>query len=147
MLKATLCAAALLMGLVSKADAQQWGAGTVVVPPRAEASADPRRAAPRDTARPQVAAEPILTEGHIARLRAILRLTPSQQPHWLPVEVALSDLARQQARGITVAGTTMHLRRIKSIAMPLIMILDDNQKRDAIVFSRAMGFQQLVASF
>ena len=31
--------------------------------------------------------------------------------------------------------------------MPLIMSLDDNQKRDAIVFSRTMGFQQLVAAF
>ena len=72
---------------------------------------------------------------------------PAQQPHWLPVEVALSDLARQKARGLTVAATTMHLRRIKSLAMPLIMILDDNQKRDAIAFSRTMGFQQLVAAF
>ena len=132
----------------TQADAQQWGAAapgssTVVIPPRAEASADPRRAVPRDTARPQVAAEPILTEGHIARLRAILRLTPVQQPHWLPVEVALSDLARHQARGATAAATTMHLRRIKAIAMPLIMTLDDNQKREAIAFGRMMGFQQL----
>ena len=87
------------------------------------------------------------TVGHIARLRAILKLTPAQQPHWLPVEVALSDLARQQARGLSIAATTMHLRRIKSIAMPLIMTLDDNQKRDAIAFSRTMGFQQLVAAF
>jgi hypothetical protein len=149
MSKATLCAAALLVGLVSQAGAQHWGAGApvVVAPPRAEASADPRRAAPRENIRPQVAADPILTEGHIARLRSILRLTPGQQSYWLPVEVALSDLARHQARGATAAATTMHLRRIRAIAMPLIMTLDDNQKREAIAFGRMMGFQQLVAAF
>lgn len=131
----------------SKGGAATPGSSTVVIPPRAEASADPRRVAPREHTGPQPAVEPIFTVGHIARLRAILKLTPAQQPHWLPVEVALSDLARQQARGLSIAATTMHLRRIKAIAMPLIMTLDDNQKRDAIAFSRTMGFQQLVAAF
>jgi hypothetical protein len=62
----------------------------------------------------------------------------------------LSDLARAQARGdrnASMATTTMHLRRIKAIAMPLINSLDDNQKRDAIAFGRHMGLAQLVAAF
>ena len=152
MLKTTLGAVAFLMGLIPQAGAQQWGAGapassTVIVPPRAEASADPRRAVPRENTGPQAAVEPIVTVGHIARLRAILKLTPAQQAHWAPVEVALSELARQQARGATVSATTMHLRRIKAIAMPLIVSLDDNQKRDAIAFGRNMGLQQLVTAF
>jgi len=46
-----------------------------------------------------------------------------------------------------VAATTMHLRRIKAIAMPLIASLDENQKREAIAFGRNMGLQQLVAAF
>ena len=46
-----------------------------------------------------------------------------------------------------MATTTMHLRRIKAIAMPLINSLDDNQKRDAIAFGRHMGLAQLVAAF
>lgn len=108
-------------------------------------------------ARAHAAADPIITPSHITRLRATLRLTPAQQAYWAPVEVALSELARQQARGEAAgfasrftdrsAITEAHLRRIKAIAMPLIYSLDDNQKRDAVAFGRAMGLQHLVAAF
>jgi zinc resistance-associated protein len=102
----------------------------------------------------------IITEEHITRLRAVLRLTPAQQQLWLPVEVALSELARQQARGqaagfiaritdrgAAIAATAHHLARIRAIAMPLIQSLDETQKRDAIAFGRSMGLMQLVAAF
>jgi hypothetical protein len=155
--KATLCTVALLTGmallsLASPAAAQQWGAGAavaspVVVPPRVEASADPRRSMHSGPQMVRPSGEPVLTPGHIAYLRALLKLSAAQQPYWQPVEVALSELARLQARGATVATTTMQIRRIKAIAMPLIQSLDDNQKRDAIAFGRNMGFQQLVAAF
>jgi hypothetical protein len=46
-----------------------------------------------------------------------------------------------------VAATATQLRRLKAVAMPLIHTLDDNQKREAIAFARALGFQQLVAAF
>ena len=89
-----------------------------------------------------------------------MKLTPAQQPHWTPVEAALSELARQQAKGeaagfshkytdrsSAIAATATQLRRLKAIAMPLIKSLDDSQKRDAITFARNLGFQQLVAAF
>jgi zinc resistance-associated protein len=158
MLRATFSALVLVTAVVSAADAQ-WGATSA--PSRAEASADPRRApASREQARAEAPADIIITESHIARLRAALKLTPSQQPHWAPVEAALSELARQQARGeaagftykltdrtSAIAATAMQLRRLRAIAMPLITSLDDSQKRDAIAFARNMGFQQLVAAF
>ena len=170
MLKATLSVMTFLVGLVSQAGAQQWGASAPAAAPRAEASAHSRsepspshapREVPRsETPRAAAAADAIITESHIARLRAALRLTPAQHAHWAPVEAALSELARQQARGeaagftakltdrsSAVAATTTHLRRIKAIALPLIHSLDDNQKRDAIAFGRNMGLQQLVAAF
>jgi len=158
MLKASL-GALVLMSLVSHAQAQQqWGATAPgSYQPRAEAPSDPRRMMTgRETRMPNV----VITDGHIARLRAILRLSPAQQQLWAPVEVALSDLARQQARGeaagfvtrITdrnsaISATANHLQRIKSIAMPLIQSLDETQKRDAIAFGRHMGLMQLVAAF
>ena len=43
--------------------------------------------------------------------------------------------------------TATQLRRLKAVAMPLIQSLDDNQKRDAIIFARNLGLQQLVAAF
>lgn len=160
MLKASLCAAALTTGMVSLACAQQWGAnapstGPLAAVPRAEAQYDASRVSVRERAD-----DSVITHQHIVRLRAALRLTPAQLPHWLPVEVALYELARQQARGeaaaftyrmsdrsSAVATTAAQLRRIKAIAMPLIRTLDDHQKREAIAFARHMGFEQLVASF
>jgi hypothetical protein len=164
MLKAALGAVALVTSMVAPASAQQqWGASSapIAVPSRAEASAHlGRMPSIRERARAEATASIVITESHIARLRAALRLTPAQQPHWVPVEAALSELARQQARGeaagfsykltdrsSAVAETAMQLRRLRAIAMPLIMSLDDNQKRDAITFARNMGFQQLVAAF
>jgi hypothetical protein len=166
MLKAALGAVALVISMVSLASAQQqWGASsapalpTISVPPRVEASADPRRM-PAARERGRTAVDAIITESLIARLRATLKLTPSQQPHWAPVEAALSELARQQARGeaagfmykltdrtSAIAATAMQLHRLRAIALPLINSLDDNQKRDAIAFARNMGLQQLVAAF
>lgn len=97
MLKASV-GALVLLSLVSHAQAQQqWGANAPgSYQPRAEAPSDPRRMTNgRETRMPNV----VITEGHIARLRGVLRLSPAQQQLWAPVEVALSDLARQQARG------------------------------------------------
>ncbi len=161
MFKAAVSAAVVLsIGMVSPASAQQqWGAAASSAA-AAEASADPRRSPPpRDRTKAELI-EAVVTEGHIARLRAALRLTPAQLPYWAPVESALNDLARQQARGeaagssakfsdrsAAIAATATQLRRLKAIAMPLIQTLDDNQKREAIAFARQLGFQQLVAAF
>lgn len=160
MFKAAVSAAVVLsIGLFSPASAQQqWGAASSAS--ASEASADPRRALPsRDRAKAELI-EAVVTEGHIARLRAALRLTPAQLPYWAPVESALNELVRQQARGeaagasakfsdrsAAIAATATQLRRLKAIAMPLIQTLDDNQKREAIAFARQLGFQQLVAAF
>lgn len=163
MLKLTLAAVALATGLVSPVYAQQWGAGApaAAAPSRVEASATPQRTpSARESTRAHAAADAVITETHITRLRATLKLTPAQQSLWGPVEVALSELARQQAsgkaagftqkfsdRGSATAATATQLRRLKAIAMPLIQSLDEGQKRNAISFARNLGFQQLVAAF
>jgi zinc resistance-associated protein len=152
----------LVAGLVSQASAQQWGAGaTVSVQSRVEASADPHRSPAAIARENKIAAtDAVVTEGHITRLRAALRLTPAQQQLWAPVEAALVDLARQQARGdaaaftykltdrsSAIAATANQLRRLKVIAMPLINSLNDNQKREARAFAQAMGLQHLATAF
>jgi hypothetical protein len=157
--KLTATVAVLLAtGMSTHANAQQqWGAAPVAASAsRAEVTSDdPRAASGRERVRSETV-QAVITESHIVRLRAALKLTPAQQPHWVPVEAALSELARRQARGATrkfadhssaVAATATQLRRLKAVAMPLIHTLDDNQKREAIAFARALGFQQLVAAF
>ena len=167
MLKATLNVLTFLLGLVSQAGAQQWGAAgaPAASSSRTEASAHSRSGhspshAAREAPSAAAAADAVITEGLIARLRAALKLTPAQHAHWVPVEAALSELARQQARGeaagftakltdrsSAIAATTTQLRRIKAIALPLINSLDENQKREALAFGRNLGLQQLVAAF
>lgn len=95
-----------------------------------------------------------IKEADIPRLRAALNLTAEQQPHWAPVEAALVELARLDSKAETLvqrtsaaASKAMQLRRLKTLARPLINRLDDNQKRDAVLFARRMGYSRLVAAF
>ena len=104
---------------------------------------------------------PVIKEAQIARLRAALNLTSEQERHWAPVESALRALARQQARqeasagfvarmsdkATSVASTAVHLKRLASVARPLIKVLDENQKRSAMSFAQSAGFGHLAQAF
>lgn len=144
MLKAALVSAiTLTTGMTSLASAQSWRSDF----------------APSGQIETQMGG--VITEAHISRLRVILNLTPEQQHHWAPVAAALRELAHQQAReenaaglvsrmgerATTIALTTVRLRRLAAAAAPLIRMLDDNQKRDAMVFARNVGLENLVAAF
>jgi hypothetical protein len=103
----------------------------------------------------------VVTDVHIAHIKAALRLTPAQEPYWPAVESALRSVvlppppARpaggllQEIRnnaGLT-AQTVAALRRLARIATPLIRTLDATQKRSAVQAARAMGFGHLARAF
>ncbi len=142
-------------GSLSSAEEYRWG-GSVQAPrattPVSSPAEQPRAAAP--------AIGSILKETDIAGLRAALNLTVDQRASWLPVETALSALARRQTRAeaasyvqrfrdraSALAATAAQLRRLKSVATPLIKTLDEAQKRAAVSFARRMGYGQLIAMF
>jgi len=94
---------------------------------------------------------------NIGRIRSALRLTPTQEHYWRPVEAALRELARHQER--TEQGGFVHRvgRRMVSIvlnsaaverlvvaARPLIARLDDRQKQAAGQLAQEMGFGAVV---
>jgi hypothetical protein len=103
---------------------------------------------------------PAITEGQIARLKAALNLTSSQQQYWAPVESALRALARSQReensnagfvrrmtdRATSMASSAMHMRRLSAAAGPLIRSLDDAQKHHGMMVVRRMGFERYVAA-
>jgi len=105
--------------------------------------------------------EIIVTETHIALLKNMLNLRPEQEPYWVPVEAALGDLARWQAmtasefdtvertsnRQVSGAGAMTRLKRLATVAAPLIRALNENQRRDVMMLARTFGFEYLVASF
>ena len=84
----------------------------------------------------------VLTEAHIAQAKAILRLTPAQRPYWGAVEAALRDLVHHQGE-----GSGSHMQRVVAAARPLIRVLDDEQKQNALMLARALGITSLAAAF
>lgn len=108
-------------------------------------------------ARAEAQDDVLVTEVHIALIRNVLKLTPSQEPYWFPVEMALRQLAQLQAAKAvgTVARTSTRvnantvmwrLKRIAAIAAPLLKTLDENQKRDLAILAQLAGLKQLLAS-
>ena len=93
---------------------------------------------------------PTVTAGHIARLKAALKLNADQQKHWPAVESALRRLSRKEASGNgSISGAVVHadaLRRVASAARPLINALDDRQKQAGMQVIRALGFSSLASA-
>jgi|SRR4051812_8849576 hypothetical protein len=98
----------------------------------------------------------------IARIKNILKLTPEQQHYWPAVESALRGLARHQVQqpaeqsegmisrvsnrvySFVLDSTT--IARIGAAARPLVKVLDDRQKQDAIALCHEMGLGQVLAA-
>jgi hypothetical protein len=115
-----------------------------------------------ETGRSESSSGIVVKEAHISRLKSVLNLTAEQRPYWAPVEAALRALVRHQReeasagtgfvqrltdRASSVAGDAMRLRRVAAAARPLIRVLDDDQKRDALALARTFGLDRLVAAF
>jgi len=95
----------------------------------------------------------------IARIKRALRLTPAQEPYWVPVEAALRDLNRRQAqseneglvrrishRVVSIALNSATIRRLAAAARPLIGVLDAQQMQTAHGLAQEMGLGPVVAA-
>ena len=115
-------------------------------------------AAPNFSA-PVQAAELALTESalpriNISRIKSVLKLTPEQQAYWPAVESALRDLARRQAaeanslvsRVGSFVSDSRTIAKIGAAARPLVRVLDDRQKADAVMLVREMGLGHVLAA-
>jgi hypothetical protein len=96
---------------------------------------------------------------NIGRVKRILRLTPKQEPYWQPVEAALRDLVRRQARAdgggfvhrisqhvVSIVLNSAAIERLAVVARPLIGVLDDEQKQAAGALAQEMGLGPVVAA-
>ena len=83
---------------------------------------------------------------NVARIKSVLKLTPAQEPLWVPVEAALRELARRQTsaesgglvrrvshRVVSVVLNSAAVQRLAVAARPLIAMLDADQMRAAHV--------------
>ncbi|MGB7256701.1 MAG: hypothetical protein ACRECC_04925 [Pseudolabrys sp.] len=100
-----------------------------------------------------------LTEINIARIKSVLRLTPEQRAYWPPVEAALLSIARHQAqdesvglvrrishRVVAIVLDSAAIQRLATAARPLIVALNDDQRRDARALAQEMGLGPVVAA-
>jgi hypothetical protein len=115
---------------------------------KAETKPAPRRAKPNS----------VLNEAQIASMKRRLNLTPDQESLWPAVESALRNIA--YAKG----GTTSPVRtpqgamayidpdsnevaQLKYAALPLIMRLDDDQRREVRSMAHVMGLEGVASRF
>ena len=99
---------------------------------------------------------------NIARIKRVLGLTPKQEAHWAPVEAALRNLYRRQARSeeasseeggmmsryshraVSFVMTSAAIQRLAVAARPLLAVLNDDQKRAASMLAQEMGLSEVV---
>jgi len=100
-----------------------------------------------------------ITEVNITRIKNVLNLTPSQRPYWPAVESALRDIAHRQAqsepsgfvhrisrRVVTIVLNSAAIQRLATAARPLIVALNDDQRRNARALAQEMGLGPVVAA-
>lgn len=106
---------------------------------------------------PAQAQDVVVTEGHIARLRAALRLNATQEPHWRAVESTLRSIIRRERREDAGEGLVQRVRarasgyvvqvsalqQLASVAQPLIASLDEGQRKAGMAAMRSMGVSAL----
>ena len=97
----------------------------------------------------------LFDEGQIAGLKSRLRLTAEQAEYWPAVEVALRNVIRRQAREMRKKGAhrpgaappidvnSAEVQRLISAALPLLMQLREDQKREVRQLARVIGLEQV----
>ena len=101
----------------------------------------------------------VLNDAQIASIKDRLQLTPEQERKWPAVEAALRKISytkdalaqnRPLQDGDAVAYIDLdgpELQRLKSVALPLIMSLSADQKREVKSLAHVMGLDGVAASF
>jgi hypothetical protein len=103
----------------------------------------------------------LFNDAQLASIKNRLKLTGDQQQYWPAVESALRDIGLRAARDLAHAGNThggashaaaidpdsTEVQRLKSAAFPLIMSMNDDQKREVRTLAQVMGLDRVAASF
>ena len=99
----------------------------------------------------------VLNDAMIASIKRRLRLTAEQEKLWLPVEAALRKLTytraamnpqRGQAGAMAyIDPASAELRELKAAALPLILRLNDGQKREVRDIVHVMGLEAVASEF
>lgn len=110
---------------------------------------------PQKPKRPAPESGDLLGDGQIAGLKSRLRLTDDQIGYWPAVEAALREVARTQlhaasakrARGgkAAIDVNSPEVQKLIYAAMPLLMRLREDQKREVRKLARVIGLEQVAS--
>ncbi len=102
----------------------------------------------------------VLNDAQIASIKRRLKLTAEQERMWPAVETALRKIvytksAMNPTRGgqsggspvVYIDPTSAEVRELKSAALPLLMRLNDEQKREVKMLAYVMGLEAVASQF
>jgi hypothetical protein len=111
--------------------------------------------------KPKVASKPpvqksyaLLSDGQIAGIKERLKLSSSQESYWPAVEDALRAVARKihatrqtdpNATGTPIDPEAEEVQQLKSAAMPLLLQLREDQKREVRALARLIGLEKVAS--
>jgi hypothetical protein len=114
---------------------------------------------PRPAPRARKDSGALFNAAQLASIKSRLKLTPNQEEYWPPVESALRDIGWKAAHdggrkagsrqdlAATIDPNSDEVQRLKSAAFPLIMSMNEDQKREVRMLAQVMGLTQVAASF
>ena len=121
-----------------------------------------RSIAPEKHAAPKVKKDSgtLFNDAQLASIKTRLHLSEYQEQYWPPVEAALRDIGWRASHDVVrssyapsgsrladIDPDSPEVQRLKSAAFPLIMSMNDDQKREVRMLAQVMGLQQVAASF
>jgi hypothetical protein len=96
----------------------------------------------------------LLSDIQIAGIKERLKLSPAQEQHWPGVESALRAVARKihaarqanpTATGAPIDPDSAEVTQLKSVAMPLLIQLREDQKREVRSLARIIGLEAVAS--
>lgn len=131
----------------------------VAVPPPSVAA--PMVIPSQQPAKPKLVAKPtpqknytLLSDMQIAAIKGRLNLTAAQEPSWPAVEAALRAVARKihdsrqsnpSAGSPPIDPSSAEVQQLKSAAMPLLVQLREDQKREVRSLARIIGLERVAS--
>ncbi len=123
--------------------------------------AAPMTAAPLPVEKPKAAAKPapqksyaLLSDVQISGIKERLKLSSAQEQYWPGVESALRAVARKihatrqanpAAGGAPIDPDSAEVSQLKSAAMPLLIQLREDQKREVRMLARIIGLEAVAS--
>jgi hypothetical protein len=116
---------------------------------------------PLPAEKPKAAAKPavqksyaLLSDIQIAGIKERLKLSSAQEQHWPAVESALRAVARKihaarqvnpNATGAPIDPDSAEVQQLKTVAMPLLVQLREDQKREVRMLARIIGLEAVAS--